>query len=127
MKFCLGDIIETTINIFTEKGLINVDPFKWFPIHVAKTPTFNFLEFSNDHNTNREVLDFDLSRFCELEIMKNKWSDIINVPNNQIILKKIQNLFEPIFLVQKILYDDVGYLLFKVFLIANSKGMFIYK
>ncbi len=126
MKFCVGDRIETTINIFTEKGLINIDSFKWFPIHLARAPSFNFLEFSNDHNSNREVLDFDLSRFCEMEIMKNKWNEIINMPNNQIIIKKIKNLFEPFFLVQKVLYDDVGYLLFKVFLIANTKGIILF-
>ncbi len=122
MKFCLGDTIETTVNIFTEKGLIDLNTFRWFPLISTNIPNFNFLEFSNDHNVHREVLDFDLSRYCELEIMKNKWNDINNIPNNQSITKKIQNLFEPNFLVQKVLYDDVGYFLFKIFLIANIKG-----
>ena len=119
----MGDIIELTVNIFTNKGLINIEPFQWFPLHTRKIPSLNFLEFSNDHNTNREVLDFDLSRFCELEIMKNKWNDINNISNSQNIIKKIKSLFEPTFLVQKVLYDDVGYFLFKIFLIANSKGI----
>lgn len=127
MKFCLGDSIETNINILTDKGLIETNGFEWFPMKTTKIPNFNFLEFSNDHNTNREVLDFDLSRFCELEIMKNKWSDIMHLSNHQAITKKVRSLFEPNFLVQKILYDDVGYYLFKVFLIASKRGMSNFK
>lgn len=122
MKFCIEDCIENTINIFTEKGLINFSSVEWIPINITTIPKFNFLEFSNEHNNNREVLDFDLSRFCELEIMKNKWNEIYNMPNHEIIFKKIKNLFEPIFFVQKILYDDVGYYLFKIFLFAGTKG-----
>jgi hypothetical protein len=125
MKFCIEDYIENTINIFTEKGLIDFLSIKWIPINITNIPKFNFLEFSNEHNNNREVLDFDLSRFCELEIMKNKWNELYNMPNHENILKKIKSLFEPTFLVQKILYDDVGYLLFKIFLFAASKGKII--
>jgi hypothetical protein len=122
MKFCIDDYIETTINIFTDKGLIDLTTFKWMNPNINTIPNFNFLEFSNDHNKMREVLDFDLSRFCELEIMKNKWNDLSNMLNHESILKKIQILFEPYFLVQKVLYDDVGYYLFKIFLVANKKG-----
>ena len=123
MKFCTGDYIENTINIFTDKGLIDFYSFKWLQMNVANIPNLNFLEFSNDHNKNREVIDFDLSRFCELEIMKNKWNDLSNMTNYDNILKKIKILFEPTFLVQKVLYDDVGYFLFKIFLIASTIGI----
>jgi len=90
MKFCYGDYIDTTINLFTEKGIVNINSFKWMTATMTKTPSINFLEFSNDHNKLREVLDFDLSRFCELEIMKNKWNDLSNLLNNQKILNKIK-------------------------------------
>ncbi len=119
----MEDFIETTINIFTEKGLVDFTSFKWMQINLKKIPNFNFLEFSNDHNKNREVLDFDLSRFCELEIVKNKWNDINNMTNSDSIVKKIKSLFEPSLIVQKVLYDDVGYFLFKIFLVASKKGI----
>jgi nitrogen regulatory protein PII-like uncharacterized protein len=122
MQFCIGDYIETTINIFTEKGIVDFFNFKWLIHSIKDIPNFNFLEFANDHNKNREVLDFDLSRFCELEIVKNKWNDISNMNNYENIVKKIKTLFEPALVVQKIFYDDVGYFLFKIFVVANSVG-----
>ncbi len=122
MQFCLDDYVETNIHIFTEKGIVDFFSFKWMPLNLKNIPNFNFLEFSNDHNKNREVLDFDLSRFCELEIVKNKWNDIQNMANSDNIFKKIKSLFEPYLIVQKVLYDDVGYFLFKIYLIANAAG-----
>jgi hypothetical protein len=122
MQFCVDDYIEININLFTEKGLVEFPNFKWMSIGVNSIPSFNFLEFSNEHNKNREVLDFDLSRFCELEIMKNKWTELKNMQNSEQILTKIKSLFEPHLLVQRVLYDDVGYYLFKIFLVANSTG-----
>lgn len=126
MKFCIEDTIENTVNIFTEKGLINFSSFKWLQMNTVKLPNMNFLEFTNEHNRNREVIDFDLSRYCELEIIKNKWCELKHLPNHENIFKKIQNLFEPCLIVQKVLFDDVGYLVFKIFLIAIESGMFIF-
>lgn len=122
MQFALLDHIELNINIFTEKGLLDFINFKWLPLVNANIPNFNFLEFSNEHNKMREVLDFDLSRFCELEIMKNKWTDLSNMQNYENIFSKIKSLFEPTFIVQKVLYDDIGFYLFKIFLVAAKIG-----
>jgi len=122
MQFCIGDSIEITLNLFTEKGLFEYESFKWTRINAIKVPCFNFLEFSNEHNKYREVLDFDLSRFCELEIVKNKWSELVHLENSEKIIARIKSFFEPYLLVQKILFDDVGYHLFKIFLIACEKG-----
>ena len=41
---------------------------------------------------------------------------------NENIIKKLKSLFEPNFIIQKVLWDDVGYYLFKIFLIASQKG-----
>lgn len=123
MQFCVNDIAEININLFTDKGIIDLKSFKWLNLNIDKTPQFNFLEFSNDHNKLREVLDFDLSRFCEMEIMKNKWTDLVHMENYENIIKKIKFLFEPNFVIQKVLWDDVGYHLFKIFLVAAEKGI----
>ncbi len=122
----MHDYVEMNINLFTEKGLIDFCDFSWSPINISPIPKFNFLEFSNDHNKNREVLDFDLSRFCEMEIVKNRWNDINNMANSDGLVRKIKSLFEKCFVVQKVVYDDVGYFIFKVYLIANSKGRILY-
>lgn len=122
MNYCLNDISEINLNLFTDKGIIDINSFKWMNLNINKVPQFNFLEFSNEHNKLREVLDFDLSRFCEMEIMKNKWTDLIHMENYENIIKKLKSLFEPNFIIQKVLWDDVGYYLFKIFLIASQKG-----
>jgi len=126
MQFSLNDVAEININLFTDKGIIDINSFKWLNLNEDKIPQFNFLEFTNDHNKLREVLDFDLSRFCEMEIMKNKWTDLGHNENYENIIKKIKFLFEPNFIIQKVLWDDVGYHLFKIFLIAAEKGNFIF-
>jgi hypothetical protein len=123
MQFSVGDIIELNLNIFTEKGLMDIKYFNWMPAKIRDSPDINFLEFSNEHNKKREIVDFDLSRFCELEILKNKWTELSNMTHYESISKKIKSLFEPTLVVKKILYDDVGYYLFKIYLIANVKGM----
>ena len=122
MQFCIGDLIEITLNLFTEKGLFEYESFKWTQMNAINVPNFNFLEFTNEHSKYREVLDFDLSRFCELEIVKNKWSELYHLENSEKIITRIKSFFEPNLLVQKILFDDVGYHLFKIFLIASEKG-----
>lgn len=124
MQFCINDIAEININLFTDKGILNISEFKWMKLKINKIPPINFLEFSNDHNKLREVLDFDLSRFCEMEIMKNKWTEIIHLENYENILKKLKILFEPNFIIQKVLWDDVGYHLFKIILIASEIGIY---
>ena len=126
MQFCLNDIAEININLFTDKGIIDLKFFKWLNLNEDKIPQFNFLEFSNEHNKLREVLDFDLSRFCEMEIMKNKWTDLVHNENYENIINKIKFLFEPKFIIQKVLWDDVGYHLFKIFLIAAETGKVIF-
>jgi hypothetical protein len=55
--------------------------------------------------------------------MKNKWNDISKLEDHEVILQKIIKLFESNFVVQKILYDDVGYLVFKIFLISITPGI----
>jgi hypothetical protein len=122
MQLCLNDNAEININIFTDKGIIDISKYKFMNLNINKIPGFNFLEFSNDHNKLREVLDFDLSRFCEMEIMKNKWTEIVHLENYENIIRRLKILFEPKFVIQKVLWDDVGYHLFKIFLIAAEKG-----
>lgn len=122
MQFSVGDYVEMNLNIFTEKGLLDTQLFVWQPIKVNPTSEINFLEFCNEHNKRREIVDFELGRFCELEILKNKWTDLVNMTNHENVLNKIKILFEPHLIVTKVFYDNVGYYLFKIYLLANEEG-----
>lgn len=76
-----------------------------------------------DIQEKREVLDFDLSRFCELEIIKSKWITLKgNLTDHDLIMNKISLLFEPYFKVNEVWFDDIGYLIFKICLTAKKKG-----
>lgn len=72
---------------------------------------------------NRGIDDYDLSRYCELEAMKTSWKQIDSLPDNDNIVSNINDMFEPKFIVEKIFWDDVGYMLFKVYLIGEKEGV----
>jgi hypothetical protein len=93
----------------------------------------NLIIASTNHNTEdysikeimekREVFDFDLSRFCELEIIKSKWITLKgNLTDHDLIMNKICLLFEPYFKIEEVWFDDIGYLIFKISLTAIKKG-----
>ena len=122
ISFCENDHFEINVNVLSERGMIDVSSFKWQKAYIDKTPSFNFLEFKENHKY-REIFDFDLTRFCEIEILKNKWSDISNLDNSELVLERIKELFEPYFYIQKVLFEDVGYMMFKIFLVAANPGI----
>jgi hypothetical protein len=96
---------------------------RWLNMTSYAIPKMNQFEFANEHNKLREVIDFDLSRFCELEVMRNKWNDINKLDKHTAIVNNLKQMFEPYFQVQKLLYDDIGYYIFKVYLIAKKEGI----
>ena len=129
MPFKCKDYIELNINLLTDKGVVK--KVKWSNLLVEEIPlqtelpdqeimsTGYYQEFQN----KREVLDYDLSRFCELEIVKSKWLTLKgNLTDYDLILNKINALFEPYLKVNDVQFDDVGYLIFKIKLIAVKKG-----
>ena len=77
MQYTIGDYVEFTLNIFTEKGLMDIRKLIWNKITVFKTPNEDFLYYSNENIFKREIVDFDVSRYCEMELCKGKWNDII--------------------------------------------------
>ena len=145
MSFWLNDEIEISIPIINEKGIIElgsfkqiyldkgiqiIPTFKWKTIVFNEIPQIDLLDISSssshkrksNENTNKEILDFDLSRFCELEISKNIWVNLSSRdPHNKSILA-IKTVFEPIFIVKDIFCDDVGYIIYKIVLIACKEG-----
>jgi hypothetical protein len=73
--------------------------------------------------TNKLEMDDIDPRICEMEILKNRWRDIQYFPNNDLIIEKISKIFDGCFKIEKIIYDDVGYIIFKVYLKAVTKGV----
>lgn len=123
MEFQVGDCFELNIPISSDKGILCLEHFKWKSLRTEPVSTKgSVLEFSNTRLHDREVIDFDLSRYCEIEILKNMWGNLSVIDSDENILKSIKSLFEPFFIVTRIFYDDIGYYLFKVMLLASQPG-----
>ena len=122
MQYAIGDYIEFTLNIFTEKGIMDIRKLVWNKITVFKTPDEDFLYYSNENILKREIVDFDVSRYCEMELCKGKWNDIILLDESDIYIGELKNKFEKNFNIMKILFDNVGYYIFKFYLEGKVPG-----
>ena len=123
MQYTIGDYAEFTLNIFTEKGLMDIRKLVWNKITVFKTPNENFLYYSNENILKREIVDFDVSRYCEMELCKGKWNDIILMDDSDIYIGELKNKFKKNFHIMNILFDNVGYLIFKFYLEGIIPGV----
>ena len=111
--------------------MIDVSSHKWLKLATVPIPKIDFLNFNEGHRY-REIADLNLSRFCELELTKNKWTDIALSKDDNVInyAKNIQNLLHPMFYVSKMQYDDLGIFYFKIYAVAIKTGIikkFIYR
>jgi len=120
MCFCPNDIIEISIDILSPNGCLDIDKFKWVNFQEETICLKNFIDFKKDEFNL--LSDFDSCRICEMEFKKKTWQSEERIPNDSII-NKIKYLFEPSFILQKTLWDDVGYELYKFYLIAALKGI----
>ena len=123
MQYAINDYAEFTLNIFTDKGLMDIRKLVWDKITVFKTPNEDFLYYSNENILKREIVDFDMSRYCEMELCKGKWNDIILLENSDNIIGDLKNKFKKNFNILKILFDNVGYYIFKFYLEGNAPGI----
>lgn len=88
-------------------------------IYSKPTVNQNYASFKE----KKEVLDFDLTRYCEIEILKSNWITLKgNLTDHDLILNKISALFEPSFQINNVWFDDIGYLVFKIHMTAIKKG-----
>jgi len=120
MCFCENDLIEINIDILTPGGCLDINKFKWINFLEEKIEIKNFIDFKRDEFDL--LSDFDTCRICELEIRKKSWQSEYCIPSKS-LMNNINKLFSPTFFLQKTLWDDVGYELYKFYLIAAQKGI----
>ena len=123
MQYAIGDYIEFTLNIMTQKGLMDIRKLVWNKITVFKTPNEDFIYYSNENILKREIVDFDVSRYCEMELCKGKWNDIILLDECDIYIGELIKKFKKNFNILKILFDNVGYYIFKFYLEGAIPGI----
>ena len=100
MPFWIGDEIEINVSLFNNKGYLEIgvinqmyleegirqiNSFRWKSLYFKKIPNLQIFDTNDSYkiknNTlysyNTEMQDYDLSRICELELLKNIWFDLI--------------------------------------------------
>ena len=116
MQVCIYDLIETTLNIFTNKGLLDINIFKWLDAKIEDNKIIN-----GSINSYREYNEYS-PRLCELEAVKYKWSNISNYHDKDNIISRLSKIFSKFFKIEKVEYSNMSQLYLKVYLRAGIKG-----
>ena len=112
LPFKLNDIGEFVFNIFSpEKNFINPSEIN---IKIKK----NFLNNKIYKEKSSELNP----RVCEYEDICLHWKNLDNFKDKDVISDQLEKIFMPKFKIIRILYDDIGYLIFKIFLKADILG-----
>jgi len=112
LPFKLNDIGEFVFNIFSpEKNFINPSEIN---IKIKK----NVLNYKILKEKSSELNP----RICEYEDICLHWKNLDNFKDKDIINETLEKIFKPNFKIIKVLYDDIGYLIFKIFLKAEILG-----
>lgn len=132
VPFNVNDSFHITINLLSGIGLIDFNSFKWDRMSVInkkykiKADDINYNSQSKQ-SYGFQLSDYDLSRFCELELIKTKWLDYYRKNNlPELIHNEIANYILPLkelLKVYKIEYDDVGYIIVKIHALAIKTGI----
>ncbi len=114
----------------SDRGILDFDSFEWLNLKSENNPCIDPIEY-NPSRHKKEILEFDLSRICELEIIKNNWNDYSNITNSMEeeaayrmvnLIQELRSNLMPCFRINKILFDEMGYLLLKIYLEAKEIG-----
>ena len=112
LPFKLNDIGEFVFNIFSpEKNFIN-------PAEINIKIKKNVLNYKILKEKSSELNP----RICEYEDICLHWKNLDNFKDKDIINETLEKIFKPNFKIIKVLYDDIGYLIFKIFLKAEILG-----
>ena len=127
IPFKLNDYFEISVNVLSPMGFIHFEKFKWKHLKILTNQTLNYIDYENfkiRKVKDKQLCDFDLSRFCEMELIKTKWNDESRLKDKNISdkIKEFINHFNENFNVNKIEFDDVGFYIIKMYFTAKKSG-----
>jgi hypothetical protein len=132
IPFKYNDSFILSITLLSNCGMIDFDSFTWKKIKYSKNNTIDFIhhQYVQDRKGHiKQLCEYDLSRFCEMELIKTKWISFMKFPSglNEFahITQEVRNFCNKLtgfFQVDKIEYDDVGFFILKVYTKANRIG-----
>lgn len=135
-QFNINDIFEINISIFNQKGFIqlfynklnkSISSFKWKSLIINNLSSLNEL-YNIISNNNvigsklyREQIDNNTMKFCEAEFLINSWKKVSSL--NIKTYKSLGDMFYPYFIIKEMFYDNIGYLIYKIILLACKEGI----
>ena len=131
VPFKFGDSFEMSISLISNSGMINFEQFYWKKMKSMKNSGIDYINYNNlmvKKEKDKQLCDFDLSRYCEMELIKTKWNNFSKFPNNENnieIKNEISNFYNKLagyFTIEDIEYDDVGFYIFKIYAKAIYMG-----
>lgn len=116
--FNQNDIIKISINLISYIGFISFESFKWNDLKIKLiNDNFDMLNY-NPIKKNKELNEFDLSKFCEAEILKNSWKNFHEKEElSENFVQNINNILElffPYLIPLEIKWDNIGYYLTRI-------------
>lgn len=122
-SFIVNDIIEININILSTNGAILPESLLWLNLIIAEIDDYCFLDFHKGIKKN--LVDFDYSRFCELENYVHIWKNSSNlsiVSNTYKSISAFLRYFKDCFDINDVYYDCLKFYIFKIEMTAIKKG-----
>lgn len=120
-----GDIIEISMNIFSEKGLVDLKSIQWIPPSYEPSRNIDFINFT----TNLFEIDktakivSDLSRICEIEDSVTQWLTCSYLLE-RVLSKFNLEILKEYFTCDKLLIATIDCVAIKMQLIASKIGRF---
>jgi hypothetical protein len=126
-EFQRGDVFQITINLLSERGLLDAKSLKWNSINLYD------LNYDAESKTllknKKNSPPIEMCRICEIEMIKNSWCkyDLSNFDNKlnyniEEFLKGLLNDMDKYFLLKTVYYDNMGFILLRIHFLAVNEG-----
>ena len=104
-----------------DQALLNLNIYS--PENFFIEPKSVKIKFFINPLDNTQYIKGENPRICEYEDVCVHWKNISFLKEEKIIIEQLTKVFTPQFNIIRILYDDIGYLVFKVTLKAIQSGL----
>jgi hypothetical protein len=99
-----------------------MDPsgMNWRDVRITECPGYTFIDY--EKKMRKSNIKFDKLRFCELENMIHIWKSEESLTLRKSI-DEVRKIFSKLFKINSISFDFFKFYIFKVKMIAHTKGL----
>lgn len=136
LTFSDKDLLEINFNLLSQNNkMINFESVTFNDLKYESIEDVNYLEYSKPNlkgkKLQKDICEFNLSRYCELELIKNNFKVLDfsinnNNNNNKEIIKEFLGIVKGCFKVKQAFFDDSIVTIYKFILKANKIGKILF-